>query len=337
MQPDIQVDEKVYHYDYLGNLIGMAKVPIENQYVIAAHQLVVGKDGAVYVLIMKRDRGEIHKLGFSPKLPPAFTIIRKREATQVNLLPNTAEDCRTRLSMIDTALEYLNNSINLDSYHIDDPDQQCNGRVKPSYLTTPKKYDSVPYAWNMWDTVGQFNNFMSGGENQKFAGNASSVDKSCGRGIDCSGLVSRAWGLTSKYGTSDLETISDPISFEDLQVGDILNLYGSNSNHTIMFGSYNSDKTIISGYEATVDQNMDQVVSFARSKEFLSKNGYIPRRYNNVCGNTPTPTPTRIPTPDNRRNNLPITQKNSYSNTAALSTPYPLPVQSRYPTPYPYP
>jgi hypothetical protein len=186
-----QVDHKVYQYDSIGNLMGMARVPHKLQYVYVANSVAVGPDGDVFALITRSDSGEIQKLLFYPDLPSILPLPAEMDDNEQTKTVSLSSDCRSRVSMMDVADEYLNNSVYLNSYHIND-NSSCSGRVKPSYLDAPGYYSSVSYAYGMWDSVTQFNDFMSGGYNGYFAGNTAAVTLSCARGIDCSGLVSRA-------------------------------------------------------------------------------------------------------------------------------------------------
>jgi hypothetical protein len=275
----------------------------------------------VYALITKPDIGEIQRLIFNAELPPILTPPgTMEEPEQSPALPLALVTCRSREAMIDVAEAYLNNEIYLNSYHIND-NPACSGRVKPRYLGSAGTYPSVPYAWNMWDTVDQFNNFMSGGINGYFAGDIDETYESCSRGIDCSGLVSRAWDLGSHYGTCSLENISFELpNVYMLQPGDIMNRC---SQHTIIFHSLVGDGML--GYEATIFSNYDRVVLTYRP--FITINTLVPRRYTNVCSKI----------------HLPIIMKTNVEMNSALpsSNPYPPPEPSQalgaYPPPDPYP
>jgi hypothetical protein len=184
--------------------------------------------------------------------------------------------------MINVAIDYQNNSSYLNSYHVNDPNNECQQRTKPHYLGNPGYYSSVPYAWGMRDTITQFNNFMNGGNNGFFAGDITEPNSGCGRGIDCSGLVNNAWDLGDHFGTCSLETISTKLSSTDkLKRGDIMNRCSITPRHTLIFDIFNSDKTAMFGYEATTYLNYDRVVRLYRT--FSSIYDYLPRRYNNVC------------------------------------------------------
>ena len=178
------------------------------------------------------------------------------------------------------SFDYIDNSTYLNSYHINDPNNECPGRQKPQEMQSAGYYDSVPYAWGMWDSVEQYNGFMNGDNNGYFAGDVNSTYESCSRGIDCSGLVSRAWGLGYHHGTCTLENISTPLSSTDyLQPGDIMNRCATTPRHAIIFDRFYLDG--IKGYEATIYDHQDKVVYMYRS--FTTIETYTPRRYDDVC------------------------------------------------------
>jgi hypothetical protein len=179
-----------------------------------------------------------------------------------------------------TASDYINNSTYLNSYHINDPSSQCSGRERPRYLNDAGYYPSVSYSWNDWDTVQVFNDYMSGGYNARFAGDINQTSEGCSRGIDCSGFVSRAWGLDDHYGTCSLETLSTALTATTaLRQGDIMNRCNVTPRHTIIFDQRYGNGMF--GYEATTFLNYDRVVRIYRL--FSTIDDYIPRRYDNVC------------------------------------------------------
>jgi hypothetical protein len=322
LNKSFQVDQKVYHYNADGKLLGMARIPLEEQYIPVGHGIVVGPDSQVYALITKPDGAEVQRLSFFTELPAILQPpVEKERSQQLEELSITAETCRDRETIIDVAEEYLNNSIYISSYHIND-NGACLGRVKPSYLGSAGTYSSVPYAWNLWDTVDQFNAFMSGGNNGYFAGNASDTYKSCGRGIDCSGLVSRAWDLGSHYGTCSLEDANISIALTSryaLRRGDIMNRCSSTPRHSIIFDDFENDG--MWGHEATTEFDHDRVVRIYRA--FTTIANYTPRRYKDVCSKI----------------RLPLINKTEMEMAASNSSPnpYPPPDSSLLGTPYPPP
>ena len=51
--PEVQVDQVVSHYDVNGKLLGVSRVPVDEQYTYIPHAIVVGPDEAVYALLAR--------------------------------------------------------------------------------------------------------------------------------------------------------------------------------------------------------------------------------------------------------------------------------------------
>lgn len=323
----IQVDQKVYRYDAFGNLTGMARIPLVDQYIPVLHSIAVGPDGKVYTLITKIDHGEVQKLTFGTTLSPILATPEGEEENET--APrwlDTTEPCRSRSAMLSVASEYYNNITNLDSYHINDPSHECDTRTKPPNLTIPGNYSSVPYAWNMWDTIVDYEDFMSLPYNHFFAGDIDDPNSNCARGIDCSGLVSRAWDLVDKFGTCSLETISDPLgvgAFYKLQPGDIVNRCSTTPRYTVIFVMFGNDGSGqgMYGYESTITTDAYGVDFTFRRFDTLS--AYNPRRYQLAC----------------QLLHLPMISKSDalFEQENVSPNPYPFPLQNSYELQNPYP
>ncbi len=126
---------------------------------------------------------------------------------------------------------------------------------------------SMPYCWGGWSTRAEHNTAMA---NCKSAGDICSLSGggcsgggaglSCASGHDCSGLISRAWGLSSKQSTSTLPSLSTSIPLSQVQPGDILNVAGShtrlvetnygNGNYRVIEASGTDWKTAYHTYTA---------------------------------------------------------------------------------------
>jgi len=107
----IQVDQTVRHYNADGELLGLARVPLAEQYTSVAHGLAVGPGGEVYTLITRPNRVEVQRLRFSRELRPILF------AAYAEKSPRSSEDhgsavlsCVTRDSMMNIASGYTNNS-----------------------------------------------------------------------------------------------------------------------------------------------------------------------------------------------------------------------------------
>ncbi len=71
--PNLQVDKTIRHYDAQGKLIGMARVPLAEQYTYVAHDLTIGPDGSVYALATYPDHVEVLRLSFVLELDPILS------------------------------------------------------------------------------------------------------------------------------------------------------------------------------------------------------------------------------------------------------------------------
>jgi hypothetical protein len=60
----IQVYQSIRHYDTKGNLLGTARMPLEEQYTYVANDFALGKDGNLYALATRPDHGDILRLNF---------------------------------------------------------------------------------------------------------------------------------------------------------------------------------------------------------------------------------------------------------------------------------
>ncbi|MGP8215750.1 MAG: T9SS type A sorting domain-containing protein [Bacteroidia bacterium] len=123
--------------------------------------------------------------------------------------------------------------------------------LTPSWVAVGSN-QHMPYCWGGFSTL---SSFTSGLTASKSAGDDDCTTggdccESCALGVDCSGFVSRAWGLTTKYSTTTLTTISTAYS-SPTQVlpGDIFDYSGShtrlvdtnynNGNYKVMESSAN--------------------------------------------------------------------------------------------------
>lgn len=126
----------------------------------------------------------------------------------------------------------------------------------------------LPYQWGGFSSIAGFN--LSNPEDfyDQYTGTGSfegkvhyagdifcdtQIASSRACGVDCSGFVSRCWNLSYKQSTRTLGNLnfSLPITFDDLQMGDILNRYNS---HVMLFHEFiDENKTQLWVYEAGPD------------------------------------------------------------------------------------
>lgn len=160
----------------------------------------------------------------------------------------------------------------------------CNGKnvYKATWVTGAGNYTSMPYCWGGWSTTSQHNSAMGSG---KSAGDVCSAGGggcsgggagiSCASGHDCSGLVSRAWELGTKYGTTGIPDISTAYSsLSNVLPGDVTNLYGSHCRLVYeVYGNGNIKVIEASGVDWKCSYRTYSPIDF---------NGYSPRYYNNL-------------------------------------------------------
>jgi hypothetical protein len=279
--PYFQVDQTVRHFSASGELLGIARIPEDLRYVAVEHELAIGPQGDVYLMLPLPDRLEIRRLQFVRQLESVLPPAPQTDAlAQAPAAP--AATC-SRDSMMQIAASYTSNSVSLNSYHVNDPNNECAGRQKPHNLATGT-YRSVPYDWGGGDTPALFNTYMT--RNAMFAGDINVTSEGCSRGVDCSGFVSAAWGI-SRVGTAILYSdYSKSIQESQLTKGDILITLNSatGTRHVILFEKLYSTRPNggIWGYESTTYGDVDKVIRRTRLWSWLDQNSYTPRRYK-VC------------------------------------------------------
>jgi hypothetical protein len=174
------------------------------------------------------------------------------------------------------------------------------GNANPTFnrFKTGQTVIGLPYNWGGFDTIEEFDEKLKKGH---VAGKAFSK-KVNGKavygkfaGIDCSGFVTRVWGITKKkYGTSTLSGISRKIRWSELKPGDILNDAGS---HVRLFHHFTKDNRV-KVYESTTSVNPKGVTHRVLSRSYAKKGKkgkYVPRRYKKIKEGSISP-PTTIPT-----------------------------------------
>jgi hypothetical protein len=251
--PALEVDQRIYRFAADGRLTGVARVPISECTTYVKHGVAVGPDGEVYALITRKDRADVVRLGFRPHLPR----ILHRTVEAENAVSDSVTTCSiTRTTIESNCNAYCND---YQWYNASALNGTCRGRGKPLYLgDVPAYYDSVSYDWGGWDPVSVFNSDIASGYD------AGDINKggteSCSRGVDCSGFVSRSWGLTTRYTTHTLEDVSYPISTSSVGTGDLMLKVGV---HCALVDYTSSNGLQI--WESTTYFNYDRVTYHTKS------------------------------------------------------------------------
>ncbi len=184
----------------------------------------------------------------------------------------------TRQKIINNAEPYAThkwycNPINIRNY-------DCGGVhvITPSWVKIGNN-TSVAYMWGGFSSLDEFDqgllNGVSAGDCDTHGNGAGST---CAVGVDCSGFVSRAWGLGRKYSTRSIPDISTQYtSYDQLHPGDVVNYAG---HHVRLVHTVNGNGSFLI-IEAS-GSGTDWRVGYNNYTTADLQGRYYPRRYNNV-------------------------------------------------------
>lgn len=202
----------------------------------------------------------------------------------------------TRAEALKIAEQFVNHRWTAEARHvrhgtdgagieIHTPDQ-AGGHANPESdaWKTGAQNIGVAYKWGGWDTPEKFDAGLKKGraagdvysaEKRRKGGAAVSGD--C-VGVDCSGFVSRCWGLKKRESTSTLGGISKRLaSPEELKPADVMNTAGG---HVILFVRWlDSGKKRALFYEAAP---FSKTRAVEHDIADLTAGGFIPLRYRGI-------------------------------------------------------
>jgi hypothetical protein len=136
---------------------------------------------------------------------------------------------------------------------VDTPDAGFRLLGKTGWWKPGRVEMGMPYKWGGFDTPASFQAGLTAG---KYAGDIHSAQKrrlldaavsEQAAGIDCSGFISRCWRLDRAYSTREMGQLTEPIGWDELRPGDILNAY---NRHVVMFVSWDADGKNLHTFEA---------------------------------------------------------------------------------------
>jgi hypothetical protein len=195
----------------------------------------------------------------------------------------------TDTQVILNANSYLEHSWIAVSDNIWD-NESCGGKIvnTPSWVNVGN-HSSLPYCWGGNSTLEEFDYFLtlgrSAGDNNTNVGYG--AEPNCSVGVDCSGFVSRCYGLSTHYSTSMLNSNSlfgHHNSYNDLIDGDFINKPGA---HTRMVTQVNNNGTITviesgSGIGNVGGAGLWNVFEWTYDVSTLIGDGYYPQYYTNM-------------------------------------------------------
>ena len=257
--PGLKVRVFVRRYDRNGALTGIVNVPLDGIEVVPHDFISVTSDGRARVLLPTENGVKIREIDFSPPIrsrsgaPPTNLGKTVREIQVDTALPKATPrsrdfhqgprsfDVRTaapaieRDQIVKNAQAYLTVNWIMGRENFAKPgiENQCDPAdakfwLRPRHFTQAsigKTIGPMPYRWGGSDTPKTFKARIEGGA---LAGSICTCRSpeldyclvSEAAGVDCSGLISGAWGIP-KRGTSGLLDVATELSsLDDLRAGD---------------------------------------------------------------------------------------------------------------------
>lgn len=153
-----------------------------------------------------------------------------------------------------------------------------------SHGWAPGKWNvGMPYQWGGFDTPVSFDRKISRG---LAAGDVYTLAKRAGldaavsreaAGIDCSGFISRCWGLERSYSTRELPSLCERLpGYDDLRPGDILNTHNA---HVLLFAGWTDERRqVMWVYEAGCHPHW-KVLRHRVTVDSVRQRGFIPWHY----------------------------------------------------------
>jgi hypothetical protein len=189
----------------------------------------------------------------------------------------------TRRQVMRKARKYVRYRFKVKKSNITKGIYDNNKKLVITPISKRGRYTGMPYKWGGNDTLYSFKRGLRRGKKagDKCAARCSGkyFGSNLAVGVDCSGFISRVWGLKGKHSTSTLPRISKKLrSKHHLKPGDILNKRG----HVRLFTHKSARRFFV--YEATGSHNIWKVVR--RSYRLSQLRRYKPYRYKGMITNT---------------------------------------------------
>lgn len=292
----ISVDLVVVRLDSRFRQTGVARVDLAELAVVSTRMIDVSRTGDVYCMLPKANGVLVEKMELSEKLedsqysapPPTPGILENDLGTVPAGTPGWTRADGDYLGYAYYALywycsegAYTRSNENLNQY-------QAADNIKPRFMTSYNRtWKWTPYCWGGWDTITFFLDHVNQTSPGRDAGDVGSSYSNCAMndygsttsypccGVDCSGLVTRLWGLNDyKRNTTMLASpsLSTQISLSQMLMGDVFDKPGV---HVIWYRY--PDGAGYNCYESTTWNSYDRVANTVRTSAHLA--GYSCYRY----------------------------------------------------------
>ena len=274
-------------------------VPTDEFYLWPERYLSVDQQGRIWCMVAQKDQVSLRILELGSERPDVtdgsvargITALVRRVGGAIGSAVSPAEALAdtdpparsnpwTRASGKSVALNYgyLTWTCSSGAYY-----RSCNlaDNIRPRNIYIGGVFTGVSYGWGKWTTPSTFKSSVEAGTYD--AGDIGSTTvEPCVVGTDCSGLVSRIWGLSTKHSTTTLPAhavlLADSTPLGNLAFGDVFDRTISPGRHVLCFNAYQGADTFYC-CESTTRNNVDRVVFWTRSKAELLANSYHMYRY----------------------------------------------------------
>lgn len=275
----IKVKREIRIYSKNGELISKISVPSVT-YTYIFREFQVTPQGIIYELFTSKDSLIIIRFAAEIKGNYRFPPVEKWLPTidERNSFPLKSGEKFPRDLMLSIADSYVSHTFIADSINLTFGDtvyRDGNGIATPEWLVVGEN-KAIPYKWGGFSSITEFDGGLSA---SKYCGDrcCDGWGSSYAIGVDCSGFVSRCWGLTSKYSTSTIPNISTPYeTWDALRPGDCFNWPG---RHVILCVEESPSGAVF----CVESSGLDWKVSY-RVRNYSSLTNYTPRFYNGVEG-----------------------------------------------------
>ncbi|MHB9054523.1 MAG: hypothetical protein ACYC5F_11175 [Thermoleophilia bacterium] len=297
----ISVDRRVVKLDQALKPLGFAKVDLSNSVVTSTRTLDVSADGDLYVMTAASDGVHIATAQFAPEDPALAPRVGDLGARNLDSVVSSVAAPAgipgwTRSNGDNLGYSYYNINWYCSSGAYSRSNENLNSNqaadnIRPHFITGYNRtWQWIPYCWGGWDTTSFFLNTVNDTNPGRDAGDIGSDYSNCAMndygnttsypccGVDCSGFVTRLWGLTDHKRNVYMLMQSDlsyPVNLGVMTMGDVFIKYQPSTKHVIWYrypqgNGYNC-------YESTTWNNYDRVANTYR--DYTSLQGYYGYRY----------------------------------------------------------
>jgi hypothetical protein len=259
-QTGIEVDLVLRRVERGGSVSALARVPVRNRWFNPTRAVTVTPSGHAFAIFPERGGTLLLELEWQPRLAalaaPLVLPTSKFEALAYNNINVCRQDAKN------TADTYYAHAWYCYQANYDLCTQNIGGTnytsQRPNYITGLGWYGYVPYAWNGWRTVAEFDSDMAASKSAGHTRTTPIGGMSCASGVDCSGFIQRCWGISdTKYNDTGLTAWCSNIADFDVQnpppwmhLGDMYRWPGV---HVRMHDNYNGPFTGVYCYESIGD------------------------------------------------------------------------------------